>query len=155
MKKLTQAIILSVVLLAACSRDNDQTDTEYPVIDLSVADAFPVQCSTVQRGETFTFRARFSDNVALGSYSLDIHENFDHHSHSTEVITCELDPKKDPVNPFTLIRTFDIPNSPQTLDAVAEIQVPEDVDTGDYHFTIKVTDRAGYTALKSVSIKIR
>jgi hypothetical protein len=32
--------------------------------------------------------------------------------------------------------------------------VPEDVDTGDYHFLIKVTDKEGWQAIRGLSIDI-
>lgn len=141
--------------LLSCSKDSETTDMEYPVIAVSSADTFPVQCSTVARGETFEFRATFSDNVALGSFSLDVHHNFDHHTHSTEVEDCDLDPVKTPENPFLYIESFDIPDAPQTYDARVEITVPAEIDSGDYHFMIRVTDREGWQTMKGLSIKIQ
>ncbi|MCR5394483.1 MAG: DUF4625 domain-containing protein, partial [Bacteroidales bacterium] len=35
------------------------------------------------------------------------------------------------------------------------LQIPEDVDPGDYHFMLRLTDRAGWQQLKAVSIKIK
>src|SRR5215217_1937642 len=109
MKQLRQFILLSVIALAAgaCDKDERAIDTDYPVIEVQAPGTFPVQCSTLKRGESFNFKAAFSDNIALGSYSLDIHHNFDHHPHSTEVSDCETDPVKKPVNPFVLIKSFD------------------------------------------------
>src|SRR5690606_23515407 len=103
-------IMLAVMsLMLSCGKDGDGVDTQYPSIDLSFDGAFPVQCSTVKRGETFVFRANFSDNVALGSYSLDIHHNFDYHTHSTEAKECDMDPVKAPVNPLEDIYSAQIP----------------------------------------------
>jgi len=87
----------------ACNKEND-IDKEKPVIDLSGPDAFPQNCDTIYFGESFNFNVLFSDNVELGSFSIDIHHNFDHHSHSTEVTECQLDSKKDSVNPLVLIQ---------------------------------------------------
>jgi hypothetical protein len=159
MKNSIQKIVFRVFLLAAifssCSKDNDSPDTEYPVIDISVPGAFPVQCSELTRGETFTFKALFKDNKALGSYSLDIHHNFDHHSHSTEVSECQMDPIKTAVNPFLLIKTFPINGNLSQYDASAEITVPADVDAGDYHFLVRLTDVEGWQTIKGVSISIK
>ncbi|MBK1440697.1 DUF4625 domain-containing protein [Parapedobacter sp. ISTM3] len=154
MKRIVNVFVLLSVLLS-CSKDSETTDTEYPEIDMAYAEAFPVQCSTIRRGETFVFRALFSDNVALGSFSLDVHHNFDHHTHSTEVNDCGLDPVKTPETPFVYIRSFDIPGGPQTYEARMEIAVPADVDPGDYHFMIRVTDREGWQTMKGLSIKIQ
>ena len=150
--------ILPIVLLASiagCKKDEYKIDTEYPVIDVTGANAFPIQCSTLTRGQKFTFRAKLSDNVALGSYSLDIHHNFDHHSHSTEVSNCNVDPVKTPVKPFLLINTFQIPEGQTVYEASNELTVPADIDPGDYHFLIKVTDKEGWQTLKGISIKIK
>ncbi len=143
-----------LAILNGCSKEETQIDTEYPVIDISGADAFPVQCSNLKRGERFIFTAKFSDNQALGSYSLDIHQNFDHHTHSTEVKVCEMEADKAPVKPFLLIKDYTIPVGQREYIATAEIIIPEDIDTGDYHFLIRLTDREGWQTIKGLSIKI-
>jgi hypothetical protein len=84
----------------------------------------PQNCDTLWLGETFTFRALFTDNRALGSFSIEIHENFDHHAHSTEVTECELNPVKQPVNPFLFIRNFEIPEGLAEYEANVEILIP-------------------------------
>jgi len=155
MKKIT--FLTGVVVLAfatSCSSDNAEIDTEYPVIDISVANAFPIQCSTIERGKTFTFKATFNDNVALGSYSLDIHHNFDHHTHSTEVTSCEMDAVKKPLKPMLFINNYTIPNGVKSYEATAQITIPADVDPGDYHFMIRLADKEGWQTLKGLSIKI-
>ena len=152
----TSCLAFGIVALAlSCSKDADNVDTEYPVIDAHFAASFPQQCSTVQRGETLVFRARFTDNVALGSFGVDIHNNFDHHSHSTEVAECDRGDTKDPVHPFTYIETFEIPDAPGAYEAEVEIAIPDDIDPGDYHFLIRVTDREGWQTLRGLSINIQ
>jgi hypothetical protein len=155
MKKL---IIISLFIIAgfnACKKDNQEAiDTEYPVIDVTGTTAFPKQCNTVKRGEKFTFRAHLSDNSQLGSVSLDIHHNFDHHTHSTEVESCNMDPKKTPVKPFLLIQSYSIPTGSKSYEVQQEITVPSDIDPGDYHFMIRLTDKEGWQTIKGLSIKI-
>ncbi len=146
--------IFAFAFISSCSSDNAEIDTEYPVIDISATDAFPIQCSTIERGKTFTFKATFNDNVELGSYSLDIHHNFDHHTHSTEVTTCETDAVKTPVKPMLFISNYTIPNGMKSYEATAQISIPADVDPGDYHFMIRLTDKEGWQTLKGLSIKI-
>jgi hypothetical protein len=153
-QKLIVAIGMSVIFAAGCKKDNQSIDTEYPVIDITSPNAFPVQCSNVTRGQKFTFKAKFSDNAELGSYSLDVHHNFDHHSHSTEVSDCSVEAKKTPNKPFILINTFQIPTGQKTYDAINEITVPIDIDPGDYHFLVKLTDKEGWQTLKGISIKV-
>jgi hypothetical protein len=148
------AVFICVIALASCSSDNNEIDTEYPVIDVSAANAFPIQCSEITRGQKITFRAKFTDNIALGSYSLDIHHNFDHHTHSTEVNNCTADPVKKPVNPLLYINSVTIANDQKSYEAVQEITIPADIDPGDYHFMIRLTDKEGWQTIKGLSIKI-
>lgn len=148
------AVLIGLLALASCSSDNNEIDTEYPVIDISTSNAFPIQCSEITRGQKITFRAKFTDNAALGSYSLDIHHNFDHHTHSTEVNNCVADPIKKPVNPMLYINSVTIPNGEKSYEAVQEITIPTDIDPGDYHFMIRLTDKEGWQTIKGLSIKI-
>lgn len=148
------AVFICLIALASCSSDNNEIDTEYPVIDVSAANAFPIQCSEITRGQKITFRAKFTDNTALGSYSLDIHHNFDHHTHSTEVNNCVADPVKKPVNPLLYINSVTIANDQKSYEAVQEITIPADIDPGDYHFMIRLTDKEGWQTIKGLSIKI-
>jgi hypothetical protein len=152
------AIILSTFLLHSCS-ENDEIDTEKPSIDLSIEDAFPINCDTLYFGEYFEFSALFSDNVELGSFSIDIHNNFDHHSHSTEVTACDLDPIKDPINPFLFIEDYSIPDGLDVYKTEQSIIIASSnesgvYDEGDYHFFISLTDKEGWSAQKGLSIKI-
>ncbi|SFT36782.1 protein of unknown function [Algoriphagus locisalis] len=147
-------VLLAVSVLTACGEDEKPAiDLEYPEI-IATANSFPIQCSVVERGETMQFRASFSDNVELGSYSLDIHHNFDHHTHSTEVNDCESDPVKAAVNPMLFIQTYTIPTGLTEYEAEAEIDIPSGIDPGDYHFLIRVTDKEGWQTLQGISIKI-
>lgn len=146
---LTGAILFS----KSCDKD-DEIDQTAPSIDISAINAFPKQCDTLYRGESFMFIATFTDNEALGSYSLDIHNNFDHHSHTTEVEECEPWPVQTPVNPFLLIEGFQIPDAPQTFTTSHEIAIPADADEGDYHFMIRVVDKNGWQGMVGLSVKI-
>ncbi|MCH7409496.1 DUF4625 domain-containing protein [Belliella sp. DSM 111904] len=154
MKKNLNIIFLTLLALVFGCEEKMEIDTEYPEIIMTIPDAFPVQCSTLKRGESFTFRVLLHDNVALGSYSLDIHHNFDHHSHSTEVEECDLNPMKTPVNPFLFIRNYPIPAGQRNYETSMDIEVPLDIDPGDYHFMIRVTDKEGWQTLRGISIKI-
>lgn len=101
-----------------------------------------------------TFKIIVTDNMELGSVSVDIHHNFDQHTHSTEVDDCGLDNKKTPVNPLLLIRSIAIPSGNKTYTVILEVDIPTDVDPGDYHFMIRATDKEGWQTIKGLSIKI-
>lgn len=159
--KIVRIVIIPVfllVLFSSCQKD-EEIDKEKPVIDLSIPDAFPVNCDTLYFGEAFELKVLFIDNVELGSYSIGIHNNFDHHSHSTEVTECDLDPIKDPVNPFTFIDDFDIPAGLKEYETNVSVSIPSGngngaYDEGDYHFFISLTDKEGWSAQKGLSIKM-
>lgn len=157
MKNLVLVAGITAVLLAACARE--KIDDEKPEIDLTVSGAFPQNCDTLWLGESFIFKALFTDNAELGSFSIEIHENFDHHAHSTEVTTCNLEPVKTPVNPLYFTRDFEIPAGLTEYETNLQISLPAvnndgNFDEGDYHFFIRLTDREGWSAQKGLSIKL-
>ncbi len=149
-------IVFMIMLMAAawaCSKED--IDDEPPVIIMSEPHHSPQPCDTVYAGETFMFRATFTDNEELGAYSIDIHHNFDHHSHSTDYEECELDPTKDPTDDvFLFIETYTIPDGQITYDAEVPIEVPENADPGDYHLFVALTDKEGWQTIKGFGIKV-
>lgn len=153
-------IFLFSLLTFSYSCSSDETiDTEKPLIDLSIPGAFPVNCDTLYFGESYQLKLLFTDNVELGSFSIDIHHNFDHHSHSTEVAACDLDPIKDPVNPYVVIDDYEIPSGSTYYETDLSIPIPandgsDKYDEGDYHFFISLTDHEGWSTQKGISIKI-
>lgn len=155
-KFFTGLLLVNVVFIVSCDQ---QIDDVKPGIDLGGAAAFPQQCDTIWYGEPFVFSALFSDNMELGSYSIDIHNNFDHHSHTTEVDVCGFGEEKEPVNPFQFTEEYEIPAGLTEWDPRQELTFPVSdgegmFDAGDYHFMIRVTDHEGWSAQKGLSIKI-
>jgi hypothetical protein len=145
------------MVVISCS--NHDIDDAKPVIDLTIAGAFPLNCDTLYLGESFVFKTSFTDNRELGSYSIEIHQNFDHHAHSTELTACRLSEKKEAVNPFHLIRVFEIPKGFNEYTTSDSILIPMnnvqgEIDEGDYHFYISLIDREGWSSKKGLSIKI-
>ncbi|WP_291862275.1 DUF4625 domain-containing protein [Marinilabilia sp.] len=47
-----------------------------------------------------------------------------------------------------------MPSGLTSYEAEVDILVPEDADTGDYHFMVRLTDAAGWQTLKGIAIKI-
>ena len=147
--------ILSLWCLISCSTGDDHAvDTEKPIIDISYAQGFPKACERLERGKTYTFRAQLSDNDALASHSLDIHHNFDHHTHDDQGVQCELDAVKSAVNPMVLMENRSIEGGPRTIEIEISVIIPIEVDPGDYHCAFSVTDRSGWQGRTSVDIKI-
>ena len=71
-----------------------------PEISADGSDACPIDCQRFKRGSVIAFHYQFSDNVELGGYNIEVHNNFDHHTHSTSAAECEIESEKKPVNPF-------------------------------------------------------
>ena len=153
-----QKSILMISLLCAlgaCSSSDDEKDMQPPVITDQDITANPIDCQLYQRGETMPFHYVFTDDTELGNFNIEIHNNFDHHTHSTSAVECALADKKSPVNPWIYNRDFTIPAAQRRYDARIDIPIPADIDPGDYHFMVRLTDKAGWQQLKAVAIKIQ
>ncbi len=147
--------ILSMLLIASCSSDDSiDKDEEKPTITVNYTDGFPQGCSVLTKGETYNFRAQVTDNKALASYSIDIHNNFDHHTHDDQVTECDLEEIKDAVNPFILMENYTIENGLTSYEINVSVTIPNDIDAGDYHCAYSVTDETGWQARTSIDIKI-
>jgi hypothetical protein len=156
--KLTLLLLVLFTGVISCNKEKD-IDTEKPSINIDFTGSFPVNCDTLYFGEAFNLKAKFTDNVELGSFSIGIHHNFDHHSHTTEVTECSLDPVKDPVNAFTFIEDYEIAAGLGAYATDVEIAIPSgdangSFDEGDYHFFISLTDHEGWSNQKGLSIKM-
>ena len=147
--------MLFMLLCALCACGSLPKDVTLPEI-LPAGDATaPLNCQVYYRGSVIFFDYLFSDDTELGAYNLEIHNNFDHHTHSTESGECRQDPVKQPVNPWIYNQDFSIPGGSKLHEAEQTISVPDDVDPGEYHFMIRLTDRSGWQQIKSVSIRIQ
>lgn len=154
MKKISATLFLLCALSGCGDSDDEKKDMEKPVItDLGV-EACPQDCQSFKRGEEMQFCYLFTDDVELGSYNIEVHNNFDHHTHSTSAVECPMEDKKSPVNPWIYNEDYAIPAGSTHYEAHQFITVPEDVDCGTYHFVIRVTDQAGWQQIRSVSIRI-
>lgn len=165
-------IMLSIIALISCSSEDDPgksgKDMESPTIDISHDALLSMPCPTAVIGETIVLTPIFRDNAELGNFTVDIHHNFDHHSHSTETgekeeETCELEPvkSKDEIAELqreekllTYIQSTPIPGGLTYYEAKHEIMIKPDIEPGDYHCTIRVTDKAGWQSFRTFSLKL-
>ena len=143
--------------LTSCSSDDDK-DMTYPEISGEGIVANPIDCQVYQRGTVIPFNYLFTDNDELGAYNIEIHTNADHHTHGTTSVECDDDDDHEhhheAVNPWVYNQDFQIPAGTRSYTARIDIPIPADVDPGDYHFMIRLTDRAGWQQLHAVAIKI-
>ncbi len=156
MKKNMLTLTLLCALCACGSSDDEETnkDMTYPEISQEGIVANPTDCQEYQRGGVIAFNYVFKDDTELGSYNIEIHNNFDHHTHSTSSVECPMDAKKTPTKPWIYNESSDIPSGLKIYTSRFDIPIPEDIDAGDYHFMIRLTDKAGWQQLHAVAIKI-
>lgn len=145
-------------LLFSCKKD--QEDTENPIIYINGSGVFPQNCDTLVLGETFTVKIQFSDNVELDEFSIEIHPNFDNHTHNIMVEGCDTDTIQTPVYPFFYQNTFQIPDGHVNFTSSSIIWIPEadccDIpyDEGAYHFMVTLKDKAGLMDSTGVNITL-
>ena len=133
------AILLLCALSACGSNDDEEKDMQMPVISGQNITANPIDCQQYQRGSVIPFHYLLLDNKELGAYNIEIHNNFDHHTHGTTSAECAMEEEKKPQKPWIYNQDFTI---------------PADIDAGDYHFMVRLTDHAGWQQLHAVAIKI-
>ena len=147
-------LLSSLLLILSCSSDDNAIDEEKPTITINYDEGFPQACEELERGQTYNFKAKITDNKGLSSYSLDIHNNFDHHTHDDQLGGCVLDEKKDADNPLLVMDSYSIDEGGTAYEINLSITIPNDVDTGDYHCSYSVIDETGWQSRTSVDIKI-
>jgi hypothetical protein len=151
-------VVLSILLNACQDDEKPKIDTEKPLIDLTILDAFPTSCDTLYFEEPFIVKALLTDNVELGAFNIDIHNNFDHHTHSTEFEQCTLGAFKTAENPYVYIQDYTLPVTNEfTTDVLMTIPSSDGTDLydeGDYHFQIRLTDKEGWSTMKGLNVKL-
>lgn len=153
--------------ITACGGDDNDKDMTPPVISSEGLEVNPINCQEYHRGDVIPFLYLFTDNKELGNFNIEIHNNADHHSHSTEAddhgqdgSECEEDHDHDHdadesgASYWVYNQSFTIPAGQRSYTARIDIPVPSDIKSGDYHFMVRLTDRAGWQQLKAVAIKI-
>ncbi|GAA5042614.1 hypothetical protein GCM10011506_45280 [Marivirga lumbricoides] len=150
MRKYTKKIYVLFILFTAvgygCS-ENDSIDKgpdiEKPTIvmvDTSPQAKEGLVCNSTEQniiyvstGNSVVLNLRFTDNLNLSQYKIDVHNNFDCHSHSRILGSS-----------WQLLKIENINSN--DLSIKEELQVPEDALAGDYHLQILCLDEAGNEA---------
>ena len=173
MKKLLTIIASALIMSAITSCDNDDDkdiDTEKPQISASIDGASPANAATFYFGESIPVKLLLTDNAELGSFSVNIHNNFDHHSHSTEEEGEEHHDHEEGEehhhhdgedgDAFQFTQDYTIPAGSTQFLIDTKIALPvksddgDEYEGGDYHFMLTVTDKAGFSTFKAFEIKI-
>jgi hypothetical protein len=123
--------VLSAIMCVSFSAcDEEDADTTKPVITLDE----PEDGDSLRIGESVHFECDFSDDEALGSYLIEIHNNFDGHGHKT---------RADETVPFSIKKSYDLNNLRNTHVHHHDIVIPENATPGAYHLVVYCTDAAG------------
>lgn len=123
-----------VLVFTSCSND-DGVDTVAPVIELDE----PEDGDELLIGAGIHFECDFSDNVMLGSYMIEIHSNFDGHSHKAKSRAGE--------EPFFLKKSYDLKGLRNSHEHHHDIVIPNNTQEGSYHLVVYCTDAAGNQSL--------
>ena len=137
----TKFYFLVISLLAICSVclpacDNDEKgDVTKPVIDLIEPEEGAVLKIGNEKG--VHFEMNLSDDVMLKSYKINIHNNFDGHSHTRAS-------EGGTTKPFAFERTYtDKAGQKQARVHNHDIKIPADATPGNYHLMVYCLDRSG------------
>lgn len=151
MKKIQYLAIVTIASLftfTSCSSD-DNADTQKPEVNLVA----PAEGAKLEAGKDIHFDMIVSDNEGLGSYNVDIHDNFDGHDHSGENHTHALKAVVE-TKPFTYNNTWQLGGVKNDNIHHHEIVIAENATPGKYHFAVKVLDKAGNQTMVFRNIEI-
>lgn len=134
MKKISLALAaLLIIGISSCKKDDDNnstpTDTTKPTAQL----ASPADDDEFISGNEITVNATITDDLELSQAKIEIHENFDGHSHM-----------KNGSPEFQWDSIIDLSGKSATLNF--KVALPVDIAAGNYHFTMKVLDKQGNEA---------
>jgi hypothetical protein len=133
--KLSALVMLAI--FSSCSADKD---TEKPTIQI----ISPVNESEFEIGDNISIQFTFTDNEALKSYKIDIHEN-DGHTH-------EPRPNNANGTPFEYEMVENI--SGRTFSKTVVVTIPADTELAEYHLGIFAIDAAGNEQEKFIDFHI-
>jgi hypothetical protein len=132
MKKLSLAFAaLLLVGISSCTKneDNNPKDTTKPSVQLNN----PSDADEFTSGNEITVNATIGDDTELSQAKIEIHENFDGHSHL-----------KNGSPEFEWDSIINL--SGKTANLNFKITLPLDIAAGNYDFTMRVIDKAGNEA---------
>ncbi len=121
--------LISCAAITSCS--DEVADTTKPVINLIE----PADGDSLLIGSDVHFEMELSDDVALSSYKVDIH-SAEGHSHAPA--------SRATADTYSYTMTwYDIEGQKNATIHHHEIEIPEGVDEGEYHFVVYCLDTNG------------
>ncbi|AEV31527.1 DUF4625 domain-containing protein [Owenweeksia hongkongensis] len=126
--KVLLPIVGSAFLMASCDKDDDN-DTTAPIIKSATIDG-KVEDIEVTAGTAMTFVVEVSDNEDLGQLKLDVHDNFDGHTHKSTASVS-----------WAEVKIVELSGTDKTV--TQEMNVPAEATAGPYHADILLIDAEG------------
>ncbi|PZD77393.1 DUF4625 domain-containing protein [Mesonia sp. K7] len=125
--------ILSLFFYACSSDDDSGLDNQAPSIEIHE----PTTDQVFELGSELHLDIELEDNVELASYKVEVHNNFDGHTHdrSSNVTNAS--------EPWSYSQTFEIEAGKTSYSVLEMIAIPADVLEGEYHLEIFAIDTAG------------
>lgn len=127
-------VFVSSIVLSSCN--DDDVDTTAPVIELDE----PEDGDELLIGAGVHFECDFKDDVMLGSYMIEIHSNFDGHSHKVQS-------RAGGEEPFFFKKSYDLSGLCNSHVHHHDVVIPENAQEGNYHLVVYCTDAAGNQSL--------
>ncbi len=138
--------LLSCLALAtaftACKKE--PTDTTKPVIDLIAPEDHSMYLTGDENG--VHFEMNLSDNDLVKSYKIDVHNNFDGHSHARDLRLGD-----DKTKPFSFNKEYTV-NQRNAHIHHHDIKIPADATPGEYHLLVYCVDRSGNESMVARTI---
>jgi hypothetical protein len=134
---LTAMMFLVLWGMSGCNDDGETIDTSAPVIELED----PAYGEFFVAGNSVHFEASFTDDIELGSYKIDIHNNFDGHAHG-RVAKANDDPA---LIKWSFSQSFDFAPGLKISNVLLhdELEIPQNTMAGPYHFIVSAVDKSG------------
>ena len=129
--------VFTICFFACGDDDKAINNMQKPIISSEGITANPINHQRYYRGDVIPFHYMLSDDVELGVYNIEIRSNI-----------------KEAVNPWAFNRLYTIPQGLRSFEAKQKIDIPTDIDTGDYIFIIRVTDVSGWEQELALEITI-
>lgn len=129
------SILMLSTLFVSCSDDEKQGDTTKPVITLNA----PAEGAVLKPGTHIHFDMDLEDDVMLGSYKVEIHNNFDGHGHTK----AEAEAGTAQTTPFAYNNSWSVSGQKNIHIHHHEIEIPANATEGNYHLMVYCTDAAG------------
>ncbi|TLX77063.1 DUF4625 domain-containing protein [Labilibacter sediminis] len=143
------AILTALILLLFASCNNDDIDTTKPEIEIIKPVAAEGEDHIeFHQGDSFDFESKFTDNLELKSYKVEIHYNGDGHEHGAQTKSATAEDHVE----WDQEWTGDLDGKEDV--AKITMEVPENAEPGEYHLGVYCFDAAGNETQAFIEIHV-